>query len=111
VIGMDEPGSIDFDALTREPEGPGIWSRATTVARSRWAVVDYEVGAGRHEWCEDGHRGYVAAGAIEYEFADGRPPLRVSAQQAFRLPPGPPHRGRNVGRSPVRLFLIDDPSP
>ena len=105
---MAEPGSIDFDALAREVEAPGISSRATTVDGARWAIVDYESGAARNEWCEDGHRGYVVRGAVEYEFIDGRAPLRVSADQAFRLPPGPAHRGRNVGDGPARLFLIDD---
>ena len=108
---MGQPGSIDFDALTREAEAPGISSRATTVEGARWAMVDYEPGSARREWCEDGHRGYVVRGTVEYEFADGRAPLRVAANEAFRLPPGPAHRGRNVGDGLARLFLIDDVVP
>ncbi len=107
---MAQPGSIDFAAVPREAEAPGIWSRATAVEGARWAVVEYEPGAARHEWCGDGHRGYVLAGMVEYEFADGRPSLRVAADRAFRLPPAPPHRGRNVGPGTARLFLIDDPA-
>ena len=107
---MGEPGSIDFGALTQEPEAPGISSRAVSLEGSRWAIVDYAPGAARREWCADGHRGYVVSGAVEYEFADGRPALRVGAEQAFRLPPAPPHRGRNVGDGAARLFLIDDPA-
>jgi quercetin dioxygenase-like cupin family protein len=111
VIAVAEPGSIDFRTLTREAEAPGISSQATTVEDARWAMVDYEPGAARREWCEDGHRGLVVRGAVEYEFVDGRAPLRVGAGEAFRLPPGPAHRGRNVGDGAARLFLIDDAVP
>jgi uncharacterized cupin superfamily protein len=69
-------------------------------------------GASRAEWCEEGHRGYVLAGEIEYEFDDGREPLRAGEGDAFLLPHAPlgagAHRGRNLAPGPTRLFLIDD---
>jgi quercetin dioxygenase-like cupin family protein len=72
--------------------------------------VEYDPGARREEWCTDGHRGYVLAGRIEYEFDDGSAPLAVEAGQAFFLAAGTGHRGRNRGDVAVRLFLIDDPA-
>jgi hypothetical protein len=81
------------------------------VEGTRWAVVEYREGISRQEWCEEGHRGYVISGRIEYEFDDGRAPLRVSEGEAFRLPSarlgGGAHRGHNVAPGPTRLFLID----
>ena len=73
-----------------------------------WA--DYAPGASRAEWCEEGHRGYVLAGEIEYD--DGREPLRAEEGDAFLLPHAPlgagAHQGRNLAPGPTRLFLIDD---
>src|SRR5919106_3065614 len=74
------------------------------------ALVEYAQGARREEWCADGHRGLVLEGAIEYEFNDGSPPLSAAKGEAFRLPGGSGHRGRNVAAAPTRLFLIDDPA-
>jgi len=69
-------------------------------------------GAHREDWCEEGHRGYVVSGEIEYEFDDGREPLRATQGEAFLLPPAVlgsgAHRGRNTARKSTRLFLIDD---
>jgi quercetin dioxygenase-like cupin family protein len=58
----------------------------------------------------DGHRGYVLAGRIEYEFDDGAEPLVVEEGEGFFLAAGSGHRGRNPGDTLARLFLIDDPS-
>ena len=106
---MSEPQRIDFAQLEWEDEAPGIRARATTLDQSRWAIVEYGPGVGREEWCTDGHRGWVVAGEIEYEFGDGHPPVRAATGQAFRLPGGQAHRGRNLADGPTRLFLIDDP--
>jgi uncharacterized cupin superfamily protein len=72
--------------------------------------VEYEAGAAREEWCTDGHRGYVLAGHIEYEFDDGTAPLRIEQGQGFYLAGGTGHRGHNPGQAATRLFLIDDPA-
>jgi hypothetical protein len=77
------------------------------VGGVRWAVVEYAPGAGRSEWCDAPHIGYVVSGRLLYEFADGSEPLRVTAEQGFRLPTTPAHRGRNDGSEPARLFIID----
>ena len=50
------------------------------------------------------------SGDIEYEFDDGHAPLRAATGEAFRLPGGQGHRGRNLAGGPTRLFLIDDPT-
>jgi hypothetical protein len=78
----------------------------------RWATVEYREEVYREDGCEDGHRGYVIAGEIEYEFDDGHEPLKASQGETFMLPPAAlgsgAHRGRNTARKPTRLFLIDD---
>jgi hypothetical protein len=92
---------------------PGIRAKEAEVEDARWAIVEYEEGAMREEWCEDGHRGFVVSGEIRYEFDDGRSPLRASEGEAFFLPPAPlgrgAHRGANLADKPTRLFLIDIP--
>ena len=109
---MDEPRRVPFDELPWADDAPGIRGREVDVGGARWATVEYGEGVGRDEWCEEGHRGYVIQGEIEYEFDDGRTPLRAKEGEAFLLPPAPlgggAHRGRNLAPGPTRLFLIDD---
>jgi len=109
---MGEAKNVPFSEMGWIDDAPGIRARETEVEGARWAIVRYGEGARREEWCEEGHRGYVVEGEIEYEFADGRGPLRASEGEAFLLPPaslgGGAHRGRNLAPGPTRLFLIDD---
>ncbi|MGI8909618.1 MAG: hypothetical protein ACR2JR_03560 [Rubrobacteraceae bacterium] len=111
---MDEARNVPFGGMEWADDAPGIRAREAEIEGARWAVVEYGEGASRDDWCEEGHRGYVISGRIEYHFDDGREPLRASEGEAFLLPPAPPgggaHRGRNVAPSPTRLFLIDDPA-
>jgi quercetin dioxygenase-like cupin family protein len=98
---------VPFESAALEPEAPGIASRAIDVNGVRWALVEYEPGTLREEWCEEGHSGYVLAGTIEYEFRDGqRPALALEQGDGFTLADGSAHRGR-AGDAGVRLFLID----
>ena len=103
---------VPFGEISWADDAPGIRAREMDVRGARWATVEYEAGASREEWCEEGHRGFVVSGQIEYEFDDGSEPLRASEGEAFFLPPAPlgdgAHRGRNPSDSPTRLFLIDD---
>jgi hypothetical protein len=109
---MDEPRKVPFGELDWVEDVPGIRAGEAEVGGARWAIVEYGEGARREEWCEEGHRGYVVRGEIEYEFNDGREPLRASEGEAFLLPPARSgagaHRGRNLASGPTRLFLIDD---
>ena len=109
---MDEPRNVSFSELRWTDDAPGIRAREAEVEGKRWATVEYGEGAHREAWCEEGHRGYVVSGEIEYEFDDGRDPLRASQGEAFLLPPavlgGGAHMGQNTARKPRRLFLIDD---
>ena len=106
---MGAGGIIDFDAIEWVDDQADIQSRAARALDQRWAIVEYGAGAAREEWCTDGHRGYVLAGRIEYEFDDDSPPIGVAEGQGFFLAAGTGHRGRNPGGTPTRLFLIDDP--
>jgi quercetin dioxygenase-like cupin family protein len=103
-------GKLDFGSVGWADDQSDIRSRAAAALGSRWAVVEYGPHAARDEWCVDGHRGYVLAGRIEYEFDDGSDALAVAEGQAFYLAGGTGHRGRNPGETVTRLFLIDDPS-
>ena len=109
---MGEAKRVRFGEMKWNDDAPGIRARETEVEGARWAIVRYGEGAWREEWCEEGHRGYVVEGEIEYEFDDGRESLRASEGEAFLLPPatlgGGAHRGRNLARGQTRLFLIDD---
>ncbi len=109
---MDEPRRVPFDELPWADDGPGVRARETEIVGARWAVVEYGAGASREDWCEEGHRGFVVSGGIEYHFDDGREPLRAHEGEAFFLPSARrgagAHQGRNPGSAPTRLFLIDD---
>ena len=106
------PLRVPFGELGWADDAPGIRAREAEVSGARWATVEYAEGAGRADWCGEGHRGYVLSGEIEYEFDDGREPLRASEGEAFFLPAAAlgagAHRGRNLAAGPTRLFLIDD---
>ena len=105
---MSAAGKLDFDSIAWADDQADIHSRAAVALGQRWATVEYEPGAAREEWCSDGHRGYVLAGRIEYEFEDGSEPLTVEQGQGFFLTAGTGHRGRNPSAQATRLFLIDD---
>jgi quercetin dioxygenase-like cupin family protein len=107
---MSEPRAVRLTEIEWADDVPGIRDRAATVDGARWALVEYAEGAAREEWCEEGHRGLVLEGEIEYEFVDGRDRLRAGRGHAFVLPSGIAHRGRNLAGGPTTMFLIDDPA-
>ncbi len=108
---MDEPRSVPFGELGWTDDAPGIRAREAEVGGKRRATVEYGEGVFWEEWCDEGHRGYVVSGGVEYEFDGGREPLRASQGEAFRLPSAAlgsgAHRGRNTAKGFTRLFLID----
>lgn len=106
---MSEPYAARFELVEWEEEAPGVRAKPVEVDGARWALVEYEAGAGRPEWCSTPHCGFVLEGALRYEFEDGREPLALVAGQGFLLPASPPHRGRNHGAETARLFVADDP--
>jgi quercetin dioxygenase-like cupin family protein len=107
---MTQPQIIQFDTIAWEDDVPGITDRAAQIDGARWAIVEYAAGASREEWCSDGHRGLVLSGSIEYTFEDGRKAIAPRSGDAFSLPGGVAHRGRNTSDGPTRMFLIDDPA-
>lgn len=107
---MNEDRVIALAEAEWQDDVPGIRAKEEVVSGRRWALVAYEPGANRDEWCQDGHWGYVLEGAIEYEFDDGGPTLKVEQGEGFALKTGRGHRGRNVAAGESRLFLIDDPA-
>jgi quercetin dioxygenase-like cupin family protein len=106
---MTEPIAFGLDGLEWSEEAPGVIARRTEAAGASWAIVEYAPGAGRPEFCDVAHVGYVLAGEITYAFSDGRPELLARAGEGFTLPPGAPHRGTNHGTEPARLLVLDEP--
>jgi hypothetical protein len=100
------PRVVSFDGTPAEHD-PDVRDTEQLVDGIRWALVQYEPGAGRTEWCDSPHSGYLLSGELQYEFEDGSPSMRIAAAQAFVLPSAPAHRGRNHGSQPARLFIID----
>jgi quercetin dioxygenase-like cupin family protein len=100
------PRVVSFDRAPAEHD-PDVRDIEQVIDGVRWALVEYAPGAGRIDWCDSPHSGYVLTGEIRYEFRDGSPEMRVAAGQGFRLPAAPAHRGRNRGSEPARLFIID----
>jgi quercetin dioxygenase-like cupin family protein len=101
-----ESRPVDLAGQSLDPEAPGIASRALDVNGVRWALVEYEPGVLREEWCLEGHSGLVLAGEVTYEFEGGGEPMTVREGAAFTLADGEAHRGR-AGSEGARLFLID----
>jgi hypothetical protein len=104
---MTDPAGFDLSGADPVTHDPGVTDHEVKIDGTRWALVEYSPGAGREEWCDVPHSGFVVSGTLAYSFEDGRDPLELSAGQAFVLPPAPRHRGRNEGDVPARLFLID----
>ena len=100
------PRVVSFDGAAAEHD-PDVRDIEQVVDGVRWALVEYAPRAGRTEWCDSPHSGYVLNGELQYEFEDGSPEMRVAGGQAFRLLAAPAHRGRNHGSEPARLFIID----
>jgi quercetin dioxygenase-like cupin family protein len=101
-----QPQPVSFDAAWVE-EAEGVRARIADVGGARWAIVEYAAGAGRPEWCDVGHEGYVISGRITYELASGGTVVAETGQ-GFLLTPDDAHRGRNHGSEPALLLVIDD---
>jgi quercetin dioxygenase-like cupin family protein len=104
---LSNPRAVALARQAAAIHDAGVEDRELVVDGVRWALVEYGPGQGRAQWCHVPHSGYVVAGAIRYEFEDGREPLVIEAGSGFVLPPAPGHRGRNDGAVPAALFLID----
>ena len=102
---MTEPRKIEFAAPVSHDTD--VFDAEADVDGTRWALVEYAPGAGRADWCETPHVGYLLSGTLTYSFEDGRDPLHLQPGDGFALPEAPRHRGRNEGDEPAKLFLID----
>jgi quercetin dioxygenase-like cupin family protein len=98
---------VPFEELPWEEEAEGVRARVADVGGARWAIVEYAPGAGRPEWCDVGHRGYVLSGEITYDLTSGGTVVARTGQ-GFLLTQDDAHRGRNHGGVPAVLLVIDD---
>jgi quercetin dioxygenase-like cupin family protein len=106
-MAVTDPRAIDLTSADAMTHDPGVADREAEIDGTRWALVEYSPGAGREEWCDTPHSGYVVSGTINYSFEDERDPIVLGEGDAFVLPTAPRHRGRNEGDEPARLFIID----
>lgn len=107
ICAVTDPRVVDLSAAEAVSHDPGVRDREAEVAGTRWALVEYSPGAGREDWCDTPHAGYVVSGTIGYSFEDGRDPLVIGPGEAFALPAAPRHRGVNQSAELARLFIID----
>jgi hypothetical protein len=105
--GVTDPRAIPLSASAPVSHDSGVHDREADVGGTRWALVEYAPSAGRADWCDTPHSGYVLSGSISYAFEDEREPLVVGAGEGFVLPATPRHRGTNRGSEAARLFIID----
>jgi quercetin dioxygenase-like cupin family protein len=102
--------AVVLSGIDWRPDVTGIRVRERDLDGRRRALVEYQAGAQREEWCEDGHLVVVVSGQIEYEFEDGRGTVAAKQGDALTLSTGRGHRGRNPGDTATTLFIIDDPA-
>jgi len=106
-VDTTSPAIVKLSAAPAVSHDPEVFDREAYIDGRRWALVEYSPGAGRRDWCDVPHAGYVVSGALTYTFEDGREPLALRRGDAFALPPAPRHRGANRGPDSAQLFLID----
>src|ERR1039458_7262634 len=99
------PAILKLNSQPVLDEEPGIVSQAGAIGEERWAFVSYAPGSARADWCLSGHRGLVVEGQVVYELEGDRAPISLHEGDAFLLPAGLAHRGRNDGERPAKLFL------
>ena len=81
-----------FDLVEWVEEAPGVRAKVDTIGAARWALVEYEPGAGRSEWCTEGPHGFVLAGAIHIDWweplgLDSRVSIAPVGRQIWPCPP------------------------
>ena len=106
---MTEPRRIDFSTTEPVSHDADVDDGEADVDGTRWALVEYAPGAGRADWCDTPHCGYVLSGDAHVRASrTDATPLRLAARRRrSRCPSAPRHRGRNEGDEPARLFIID----
>ena len=105
---MGKTTVVPFDVEEWVEEAPGVRALVREDAGARWAIVEYAPGAGRPDWCAEGHHIHVLAGEIEYELKSGGSVV-ARAGQGLLLGDDDEHRGNNRGAVPARLLVIDLP--
>jgi len=93
---------------TRFPELP--WVAGKTPGERKKAaelapltLLEFDVGFEDPATCTRGHAGYVLEGEVALDLEGGS--LVIGPSEGFFVEPGTPHRARNPGAVPVRLFI------
>lgn len=96
----------DFAALDWQSPLPAMRTKAVDHDGRRFRIVEFEAGFREPDWCRRAHFGFVAAGRMAIDFAEGT--AEYAADDAIDIPAGEAHRhmARPLG-GPVRLFLVD----
>ncbi|MFO0983882.1 MAG: cupin domain-containing protein [Planctomycetota bacterium] len=80
--------------------------KTVIVPGSKLRLIEFEPGFEQLSWCSNGHLGYVAEG--EMETVIGEQTTVFKKGDALVIQAGMRHRSRNIGTTPVLLFLVDE---
>jgi hypothetical protein len=100
---------IDFDALPWEGSREAVRMKAWCGDGRTVRIVEFHTTEGPDDFCEQGHIGYVLAGALTIDIAGER--VEFKAGDGVVLPAGHATRHRGVRFEPgTRLLMIEDHS-
>lgn len=69
-------------------------------------LIEFAPGFEQVTWCESAHVGYVVEGEMETLIEDEKVVFKKGDGLVIRA--GTKHRSRNIGATPLLLFLVDD---
>jgi quercetin dioxygenase-like cupin family protein len=98
---------VDFASLDWQEGRPGVRWKVYAEGGRQIRLVEFKTSDGFDDWCEQGHIGYVLAGALTIEIA-GRV-VSFTAGDALFLPAGSAaaHRARSIDPG-TRLLMVED---
>src|SRR4051794_14056875 len=98
---------VDFAAMEWQSGRPGVRFKVYAEGSRQIRLVEFATGEGFDTWCEQGHIGYVLAGAVQIDF-DGEV-VSFAAGDGLFIPPGIAARHRAVSITPgTHLLMVED---
>jgi quercetin dioxygenase-like cupin family protein len=80
--------------------------KTAVVPGAKLRLIEFAPGYEQVSWCENGHMGYVVEGTMETVIEGNK--IIFKAGDALVIRPGLKHRSKNIGKTRVLLFLVDD---
>lgn len=98
---------IDFEAMPWEEGRPGMRYKVYCEGSRQLRLVEFLTADGFHEWCEQGHIGYVLAGSLEIDIKGSV--QTFNAGDGLFLPAGFACAHRSPSITPgTRLIMVED---